>query len=194
MQKAGIAYDLFEADEVLGGNLRTERRGSYLLETGPNSLQLSDELRDLLTDLNLTTEIQETAAVSANRYILRDGRYHRLPASPPALLTSGFFGFKAKLNLLREFVRPAAPINTQETLGAFFGGALGLKSWIMPSIHSSPVFTPATRNSCCCTKLSRNSRPWSKRTDRCCAAWPNRAVPADGARFFRCAAASKRWP
>ncbi|SMB97867.1 protoporphyrinogen oxidase [Hymenobacter roseosalivarius DSM 11622] len=125
LQKAGIAYDLFEASEALGGNLRTERRDGYLLETGPNSLQLSDELRDLLTDLHLTSEIQDTAAVSANRYILRDGRYHRLPASPPALLTSGFFSLKAKLNLLRELTRPAAPPNAQETLGGFFRRRFG---------------------------------------------------------------------
>jgi oxygen-dependent protoporphyrinogen oxidase len=125
LQKAGIAYDLFEADEVLGGNLRTERRDGYLLETGPNSLQLSDELRDLLSELNLTNDIQETAAVSANRYVLRNGRYHRLPASPPALLTSGFFSVKGKLNLLREFIRPVAPPDAQETVGGFFRRRFG---------------------------------------------------------------------
>ncbi|WP_133272085.1 protoporphyrinogen oxidase [Hymenobacter radiodurans] len=125
LQKAGVAYDLFEANDTLGGNLRTERRDGYLLETGPNSLQLSDELGDLLADLNLTSEIQETAAVSANRYILRNGRYHRLPASPPALLTSGFFSFKAKLNILRELARPAVLPDAQETLGGFFRRRFG---------------------------------------------------------------------
>ena len=125
LQKAGVAYDLFEANEVLGGNLRTEQRDGYLLETGPNSLQLSDELRDLLAELHLTSEIQDTAAVSANRYVLRGGRYHRLPASPPALLTNGFFSLKGKFNMLRELGRPIATPDAQETVGGFFRRRFG---------------------------------------------------------------------
>lgn len=125
LQKAGVAYDLFEEKETLGGNLRTEQRDAYLLETGPNSLQLSDELRDLLADLHLTSEIQDTAAVSANRYVLRDGRYRRLPASPPALLANSFFSLKGKLNLLRELGRPVAPPDAQETVGGFFRRRFG---------------------------------------------------------------------
>jgi oxygen-dependent protoporphyrinogen oxidase len=125
LQKAGVAYDLFEANEALGGNLRTEQRDGYLLETGPNSLQLSDELRDLLAELHLTSEIQDTAAVSANRYVLRAGRYHRLPASPPALLTNGFFSLKGKFNMLRELARPIATPNAQETVGGFFRRRFG---------------------------------------------------------------------
>ena len=126
LQKAGVAYDLFEADVRPGGNLRTwPTPAGYLLETGPNSLQLSTELEELLADLNLTAQIQDAAAVSQQRYVLRAGRYQVLPGSPPALLTNGFFSLKAKWQLLKEFRQPAAPIDTTETVAHFFRRRFG---------------------------------------------------------------------
>lgn len=125
LQRAGLDYDLFEAAPRPGGNIRTERQGEYLLETGPNSLLLSEELRELVEGLGLGSHIQEAAAVSQNRFVLRQGRYQKLPASPPALLTNGFFSWKARLNLLRELTRPALPPDTTETLGHFFRRRFG---------------------------------------------------------------------
>ena len=126
LQKAGVAYDLFEAESQPGGNLRTwAAPGGYLLETGPNSLQLSPELANLLADLGLSEQVEEAAAVSQHRYVLRDGRYQALPGSPPALLTSGFFSLKTKWQLLREFARPAAPPDASETVAQFFRRRFG---------------------------------------------------------------------
>ena len=126
LQKAGVPYDLFEAEAQPGGNLRTwAAPGGYLLETGPNSLQLSPELEELLADLGLSSQIQDAAAVSQHRYVLRDGRYQALPGSPPALLTSGFFSLKAKWQLLKEFRQPAAPIDEYETVAHFFRRRFG---------------------------------------------------------------------
>ena len=126
LQKAGVAYNLFEADARPGGNLRTwATPEGYLLETGPNSLQLSPELEELLADLNLTNQIQEAATVSQHRYVLRAGRYQILPGSPPALLTSGFFSLKAKWQLLKEFRQPAVPIDEHETVAHFFRRRFG---------------------------------------------------------------------
>ena len=127
LQKAGIAYDLFEAAARAGGNvLSWAPPEGYLLEAGPNSLQLSPELEELLTDLGLSEQIQDAAAVSQQRYVLRDGRYRQLPASPPALLVkSRFFSLGGKLRILRELLRPAAPIDTTETVAQFFRRRFG---------------------------------------------------------------------
>lgn len=125
LQRAGLDYDLFDASPRPGGNIRTEQRDGYLLETGPNSLQLSDELRDLVDGLGLTNQLQDAAAVSQNRYVLRQGRYQQLPASPPKLLTSSFFSLKARLGLVRELFQPAAPVNLEETLAQFFTRRFG---------------------------------------------------------------------
>ncbi|MDO7853728.1 protoporphyrinogen oxidase [Hymenobacter convexus] len=126
LQKSGVPYDLFEADARPGGNLHSlATPEGYLLEVGPNSLQLSAELEELLADLGLTDQIQDAAAVSQNRYVLRDGRYQILPSSPPSLLTNGFFSLKAKWELLKEFRKPAQPIDPTETVAHFFRRRFG---------------------------------------------------------------------
>ncbi|MDB5269607.1 MAG: hypothetical protein JWP58_2647 [Hymenobacter sp.] len=126
LQQRGVAYNLFEADARPGGNLRSwATPEGYLLETGPNSLQLSPELEELLADLGLTDQIQDAATVSQHRYVLRDGRYQIMPGSPPSLLTNGFFSLKAKWQLLKEFRQPAAPIDPTETVAHFFRRRFG---------------------------------------------------------------------
>jgi len=126
LQKAGVAYDLFEAEATPGGSLASVYHpAGYLLETGPNSLQLSDELLELITELGLADEIQDAADVSKHRYVLRAGRYQQLPGSPPALLANRFFSWKAKLNMLRELGRPVAPVDPTETVAAFFRRRFG---------------------------------------------------------------------
>jgi len=119
LQQAGIAYDLFEANDRPGGTIRTQHASGYLLETGPNSLQLSEELQNLIQDLGLADQLQDTAAVSANRYVLREGRYRKLPGKPQQLLLDGFFSLKARYHILRELTRPAASPDTNETLAGF---------------------------------------------------------------------------
>jgi oxygen-dependent protoporphyrinogen oxidase len=121
LQQAGVAYDLFEASERPGGNLHSPQDlAGYQLEAGPNSLLLSPELEELLTDLGLQDAIQEAAPVSQHRYVLRHGAYQALPASPPKLLTSSFFSLKTKLRLLGEVLRRPAPPIPGETIAAFF--------------------------------------------------------------------------
>jgi oxygen-dependent protoporphyrinogen oxidase len=121
LQQAGVAYDLFEADDRPGGNLHSPLDpGGYQLEAGPNSLLLSSELEELLTELGLQDAIQEAAPVSQQRYVLRGGSYQVLPGSPPKLLSSGFFSLKTKFGLLRELLRRPTPPVSGETIAAFF--------------------------------------------------------------------------
>ena len=126
LQHAGVAYDLYEADFRPGGNLLSlHPPEGYLLEAGPNSLQLSTELEELLTELGLTDQIQDSAAVSKHRFVLRGGRYRQLPGSPPTLLTNGFFSLKAKWQLLQELRKPAAQPDPTETVAHFFRRRFG---------------------------------------------------------------------
>ncbi|GAB3636264.1 protoporphyrinogen oxidase [Hymenobacter arcticus] len=121
LQKAGVAYDLFEASARPGGNLLSPLAPEgYQLEAGPNSLLLSTELEELLLELGLQDHIQEAAPVSQHRFVLRGGQYRALPASPPALLASGFFSLRTKLRLLSELLRRPAPPVPGETVAAFF--------------------------------------------------------------------------
>ncbi|MDO7875711.1 protoporphyrinogen oxidase [Hymenobacter sp. ASUV-10] len=127
LQKSGVPYTLFEeSTEHAGGNFCSiHTPEGYLLEAGPNTLQLSPELEELLADLGLTGEIQDAAPVSQHRYVLRRGRYRELPGSPPKLLLSGFFSLKAKWQALRELWKPAAPTDPAETVASFFRRRFG---------------------------------------------------------------------
>ncbi len=126
LQKAGVAYDLFEASDRAGGNLLSPYPpAGYQLEAGPNSLLLSPELDELLTELGLQDHVQEAALVSQHRYVLRGGQYRALPASPPALLASPFFSWRTKLGLLSELLRRPTPPVAGETVAAFFSRHFG---------------------------------------------------------------------
>ena len=105
LARQGIPFRLFEASPRLGGNIRTERTADWLLEAGPNSLQLTPALAALLSELGLTPIAASPAA--KNRYIVRHGRPVAAPGSPPAFLTSHLFSLAAKLRLFGDlFHRP----------------------------------------------------------------------------------------
>ncbi|MFA6286937.1 MAG: protoporphyrinogen oxidase [Opitutaceae bacterium] len=107
LAQKGRAVRLFEASPRLGGSIRSERDGDWLIEAGPNSLQQTPALAALLTELGLDSVKLTARPEAKNRYIVRNGKPHAAPASPPGLITSGLFTVGGKLRLMREmFVRP----------------------------------------------------------------------------------------
>ncbi|OON68428.1 protoporphyrinogen oxidase [Hymenobacter sp. CRA2] len=126
LQQRGATAHVFEAGHDAGGNMRSRQLpGGYVVELGPNSLQLSPELELLLKSLNLEDQIQEPEAVSSRRYVVRGGKVRELPAKPQQLLFSGFFSLGAKLNVLRELRRPAQAPDPNESIADFFRRRFG---------------------------------------------------------------------
>lgn len=119
----GHTVRLFEASGRLGGVIRSERAGGWLIEAGPNSLQEnSAALSRLITDLGLDAEKCPALPGARNRYILRRGQPCAAPLSPPGLLTSPLFSFGAKLRILSEILsRPR--LRKQDISLADFGRA-----------------------------------------------------------------------
>ncbi|NDK56740.1 protoporphyrinogen oxidase [Pontibacter fetidus] len=124
LQKLGIPYDLFEAEEHVGGNIKTLQEGGYLLELGPNALQCTPELTALIKELKLEQEVIPTAHSTNNRYVLHDGTYEKSPSNPFSLLSNTFFSWKTKLRILKEKDVPPADI-TYETITQFFDRRFG---------------------------------------------------------------------
>ena len=161
LARQGVPFRLFEAAPRLGGNIRTERDPSgWLLEAGPNSLQLTPALAALLAELGLTPLLASPAA--KNRYIVRDGRPVAAPASPPAFLTSPLFSTTAKLQLLIEvFSRRrtrTSDISLADFISFHFGSELvdyGLRPFVsgvyagdaskLSARHSFPTLWEAER-------------------------------------------------
>ncbi|MFD3000574.1 protoporphyrinogen oxidase [Pontibacter toksunensis] len=141
LQKLGIAYDLFEAGSHVGGNIRTLKVHEYLLEMGPNSLQSTPELKDLVRELKLERELVYASSENEHRYVLRDGIYTKLPSSPFSLLSSNSFSWKSKYRILKEKDIPPADID-YETVAQFFERRFGGKmaaytvSPFMPGLYA----------------------------------------------------------
>lgn len=126
LQQLGATARVFEGGEAAGGNMRSRQLpGGYVVELGPNSLQLSPELEQLLKELNLEGQIQEPETVSSRRYVVRAGKVRELPGKPQQLLFSGFFSLGAKLRVLGELRRPAQAPDPQETIAGFFQRRFG---------------------------------------------------------------------
>jgi oxygen-dependent protoporphyrinogen oxidase len=114
---------LFEESDRAGGVVRSDRRGGYLLELGPNTVRPTPDLSALVDELGLTDEVL-LADARLPRYVDFGGRLHPLPMSPTALLGTKLLSARGKLRLLREpFVRRGDP--SKESVHAFFGRRLG---------------------------------------------------------------------
>jgi oxygen-dependent protoporphyrinogen oxidase len=127
LEKKKKPYLLFESSERVGGNLFSKLwQERYLLECGANSLLADAFILDFIKKLGLASEIVLANQVSKNRYILKKGRYHKLPTSPPALLVSSFFSFNTKIKILFEFFykksykKEKYQNQKEETLAHFF--------------------------------------------------------------------------
>lgn len=126
LKKAGISFTLFEASPHLGGKIRSERLGGFLVEHGPNSLQTATPLINQLIDETGLQKHQIFAAPEAQkRFVIRKGKPVPLPMSPPALLASNYFSIKSKLALLREPFVSAGDEESEETVAQFILRRLG---------------------------------------------------------------------
>lgn len=103
LRKAGTAVTVFESSENVGGAVGTVQEKGYLVETGPNTLQLnSQEVSDLIEELGLNESLVETQPAAKKRFIVRGGRPVPLPMSLPQFLTTPWLRTRGKLRLLRE--------------------------------------------------------------------------------------------
>lgn len=107
LQAQGAKVKVVEPSNRVGGSIRTVREDGWLVELGPNTLQLegADDL-SLLHGYGLADQIQEAEAASAKRYILSRGRLHGLTASPASLFRSDLLSFRGKLRLLGDLFLP----------------------------------------------------------------------------------------
>lgn len=120
LTRLGHDVTVYEVSDRAGGVVRTERRDGFLAEHGPNSMQApSGAVAQLVRDLGLDERRVEADRLARNRYIVRNGRLHALPLSPPALLTSSLFSVRAKLALAAEPLARSAAAGVDESVAAF---------------------------------------------------------------------------
>lgn len=103
MIRAGAQVKVVEPAARVGGSIRTIREDGWLVETGPNTLQLESEADEaLLKTYGLSAVTQAADMRAAKRYIYARGQLHGLSSSPLSLFGSKLLSWSGKLRLLSE--------------------------------------------------------------------------------------------
>ena len=124
LKKQGIPFILLEASDKAGGNIGSLQDEGYLMEQGPNSLRLNDQLYHWLEELQLESEIVKSLPTARNRYILKRGKYQKLPSGPSSLLTNTSLSWTAKKFIWNERKNPSR-WTKGESVDSFFRRRLG---------------------------------------------------------------------
>ncbi|HEV2306808.1 MAG TPA: protoporphyrinogen oxidase [Candidatus Acidoferrales bacterium] len=108
LRELGVGVRVLEAAENPGGVVATVQQDGFLFESGPQSFLLTPELRELIRSAGLESEILE-ASMQTPRYVLRNGKLHLAPMSPPALLTTSLLSVGSKMRVFSEPFRRSEP-------------------------------------------------------------------------------------
>jgi protoporphyrinogen/coproporphyrinogen III oxidase len=115
---AACAHDVILVDDgaAPGGLIASARREGFLCERGPQALlDGAPEVRALLTSSGLAERALTAAPAARRRFVYVEGALRPFPSSPPGLLKTNLFGWRAKLRLFGEpFVRRAQPDGDRE--------------------------------------------------------------------------------
>ncbi len=128
LARRGIPFTLIEAGPRFGGVIRTERKGGFLLEGGPDSiLAQKPEGIALCRELGLGDRLVPTNQNQRAVFVLHRRRLHPLPegmmlAVPTRVLPflrSRLFSWPGKLRMGLDLVIPPRPSNGDESIGDF---------------------------------------------------------------------------
>lgn len=108
LHERGFRVKVFERSAQAGGAIRTIREDGWMAECGPNSVQFgAPELKQLVADLGLETDLQIANSAAKKRFIVRGGKFEPVPMGPGSFLATPIFGARTKLALFTElFSRP----------------------------------------------------------------------------------------
>jgi oxygen-dependent protoporphyrinogen oxidase len=118
LRKAGIDVQLVEASPHPGGVIRSERRGGFLLELGPQSFTGTPPLFELCRELGIDGQLVQ-AQPRAPRYVLVESTLRQVRFSPPAFFASSLFGAVTKWSILRDLCGTSRPPDQDESVAAF---------------------------------------------------------------------------
>jgi oxygen-dependent protoporphyrinogen oxidase len=117
---------IYEKQERVGGVIRSYREDGWLAEGGPHTLmETNDQIRDLVSNLNLEGERLYGDSQSKKRFIVRNKTPQALPSSLGSFLSTKLFTTSAKLRLLKEPFISRWDNSEEESLAHFVKRRLG---------------------------------------------------------------------
>ncbi|MFB5268552.1 protoporphyrinogen oxidase [Paenibacillus enshidis] len=130
-QNLQLKLILVEADETLGGKIRTVRQDGFIMETGADSIVARKNDPGLMEELGLAGEIVYNA--TGRSFIYADGKLKKLPADAvfgipvnlQALAESELISAEGKVAALQDYYTPNETFTEKDSLGAFLEHFLG---------------------------------------------------------------------
>ncbi|MDP2690736.1 MAG: protoporphyrinogen oxidase, partial [Deltaproteobacteria bacterium] len=135
-QKQGRDFEavILERKDALGGNIRTEKTGGFIIEGGPDCF-LSEKpwAMELCKRIGLGEKLLPTNDAMRKTFVLSKGRLHELPEGvilmvPTKILplvTSSLISLPGKLRMAMELFIPRKKGGGDESLGQFVRRRLG---------------------------------------------------------------------
>lgn len=124
--RKGHNVRLLEASPRLGGLIRSERDGEWLIEYGPNSLlDNKPVVSALLTELGLSNDRQYSQAAAKKRFLVSRGQAVAAPTSPFGALSTPLLSFPGKLRVLGDLFRRRRLRDTDLSLADFCADHFG---------------------------------------------------------------------
>ncbi len=124
LQDAGCEVSVVDPSDRPGGVMRTDHVSGYVIERGPNTLQVGAPMLDFLRRRNLEEGLLKASPASRLRMVYRRGALVPVPMSPVALVRTPLLGATGKLRLLGEpFIRRGPPEG--ESVAEFVARRLG---------------------------------------------------------------------
>ncbi len=117
---------LLEKNNYFGGSIDTYYKDNYTVEAGPNGfLDSKPETLELFKDAGLEDKLLRSNDAARKRFIMRDGKLHKLPEGAGEFFKSEILSIKAKLRLASEIFIPKKDNDKDETIADFARRRLG---------------------------------------------------------------------
>jgi oxygen-dependent protoporphyrinogen oxidase len=137
-----VRVTLLEQADYWGGKIVTDRiphdSGQFVIEGGPDTMVATKPWGVRLAgELGLAERLRGTNPRTRKTYILKNDRLHELPGGLTMMIPTeiapmvrtGLLSWPAKARMGLDFLLPAAPLNGDETLGAFVTRRLGRSAY-----------------------------------------------------------------
>jgi len=133
LTRSGASVTLYEASDRLGGLVRTERRGSWLMEAGPDCFLEKGGIVDLCRELGLEDQLIRVRPEARRSFIVRgrrllpipEGLYLMAPSAIGPFVRSPVVSLPGKARMLLDLVLPARRGGGDESLASFVRRRLG---------------------------------------------------------------------
>jgi oxygen-dependent protoporphyrinogen oxidase len=117
---------VLEAQDRVGGNIRTDRHDGWAIEWGPNGfLDNVPTTPALVHRLELEDRVQRANERAAKRFLYRNGKLHLLPSGPIGFLKSQVLSVPGRLRVLLEHFARIGPGAIDETVYEFASRRIG---------------------------------------------------------------------